>query len=117
MLVRPATREDIDRFSDMSGKPTIKAFVGEVDGEIVALGGLAFAKGRWFAFCDLLDGARAHKMSIARTAKRVFAEAKAQGIKYVYAEADPNEPGAVRWLTSLGFEPDPRTVYLYRWSG
>jgi N-acetylglutamate synthase-like GNAT family acetyltransferase len=116
MKVRLATREDIERFVDLANKPTIKAFVGEVDGQIVAMGGLAFSRGRWFAFCDLVDAGRHHKFGIARTAKRVLAEAKAQGIKYVYAEADPNEPGAVRWLARLGFERDPRTQYLYRWS-
>src|SRR3972149_732600 len=115
MLVRPATREDIEGFSDLPNKPTVKAWVGELDGEIVALGGFAFSHGRWFGFVDLKDEARRYKMTIARAAKRIIAEAREQGIKFVYADADPEEPGAVRWLTSLGFTVDPRTAFLYRW--
>jgi N-acetylglutamate synthase-like GNAT family acetyltransferase len=115
MKVRVATREDIDAFSDLKNKPTIRAYVGEVDGEIVAIGGLAFAKGRWFGFCDLREPARKHKMTIARMGKRIMDEAREMGIRFVYANVDPSEPTAERWLTRLGFEPDPRTLVLYRW--
>lgn len=113
--IRPATREDIDTFSDLKNKPTIKAYVGEIDGEIVGIGGLAFSQGRWFGFCDLTDKARGHKMTIARMGKRIMADAREMGIRFVYAQADQNEPTALRWLTSLGFELDPRTLSLYRW--
>ncbi len=113
--VRRATREDIDTFSDLKNKPTIRAYVGEVDGEIVGIGGLAFSHGRWFAFCDLTDKARKYKMTIARMGKRIVDDAREMGLRFVYAEADPKETTAVRWLKSLGFELDPRTTYLYRW--
>ena len=116
VCVRPATRADIEAFSDLRGKPTLKAWVGELDGEILGIGGLAYAKGRWFAFCDLKPEAREYKMTLARTAKMVLREARQQGIRFVYAEADLNERASVRWLTSLGFRLDPRTAYLYRWS-
>ena len=115
MHVRPATRADIEAFSDMPNKPTILAWAGEVDGEIIALGGIAFSNGRWFGFCDLKDEARKYKMTIMRTTKGVFEEARRQGIRYVYAEADSNEPKAERWLASLGFELNPKTS-VYRWS-
>ena len=115
MKVRPATKEDIEAFSSTPNKPTIKAFAGEVDGEVVALGGLALSNGRWVGFCDLRDEARPFRMTIARAAIRVFREAREQGIKYIYAEADEREPTAHRWLTSLGFVRTERG--LYRWSG
>ena len=115
MKVRRATREDIDTFSDLKNKPTIKAYVGEIDGKIVAIGGLALSGGRWFGFCDLTEDAREHKFTIARMGKRIMDEAKSMGLRFVYAEASPNEPTAERWLTSLGFELDPRSAYLYRW--
>lgn len=116
MHVRAATATDIAAFSDMTGKPTLKAWVGEVDGQIVGLAGFAFSHGRWYAFCDLREAARAHKVAIVRAGLMILAEARRMGIRYLYAEADPKEPGAVRWLTSLGFALDPRTTYLYRWS-
>jgi hypothetical protein len=59
-------------------------------------------------------------MLIARSAKRLLAAAKKDGIRYVYAKADETEPGAIRWLTSLGFEYSPRPndfpEHDYRWS-
>lgn len=115
--VRLATREDIEAFSPMRMKPTIKALCMEVDGKIIALGGYALVKGRYFGFCDLLDEARQYKMHIARAAKRFLRSARDEGVKFIYAEADPEESGAVRWLTSLGFTVDPRTAVLYRWKG
>lgn len=115
MRVRRAEREDIDRFSDVAGKPTVKAWVGEVDGEIVAMAGFALFKGRWIAFCDIADRTRIGKVAMARAAIRALEEARKEGIKYVYADIDTNEPTAMRWLTSLGFAPDARTS-LYRWS-
>ena len=115
--VRPATREDIEAFSPVRNKPTIRALCLEVDGKIIGLAGYAFVKGRYFGFCDLDDEARQYKMHIARAAKRFLKAARDEGIKFIYAEADPEERGAVRWLTSLGFEVDPRTTYLFRWKG
>lgn len=115
IVVREATRDDIAAFSDMADKPTVRAWCGELDGKIIALGGFALRGGRWIMFCDLTDEARPHKMTLMRTAKRVLGEARRMGLRFVYAEANPNEPGAVRWLQSLGFEVDPRSAYYYRW--
>lgn len=115
MIVRRATREDIDTYSDMTNKPSLLAWVGEIDGKIVGLAGLAFVKGRWMAFCDLEPEARPFKMKIARAAIRTFQEARKQGIRFIYAEANTEEPGALRWLESLGFEIDTRMPQYHRW--
>ena len=116
VIVRSATKADIEAFSGMADKPTLKAMVGEIDGRIIGIGGVALAKGRWFGFVDLTEEARPYKMHIMRAAKRVLAEAKREGIRFIYAEASPHEPGAIRWLTSLGFKIDPRSQLFYRWS-
>lgn len=115
MIVRRATREDIEAYSELPSNPTTLAWVGEIDGRIVGLAGLARVNGRWMAFCDLEDEARPFKTTIARQAIRIFREAREKGIRYIYAEANPNELGAVKWITSLGFEPDKRTPQYYRW--
>lgn len=115
MIVRRAAREDIEAFTDAPNRPSLLAWAGEIDGKIVGIAGLAFVKGRWVAFCDLLPEAREYKYKIARTAVRIFAEARKRGIRFIYAEANPEEPSAVRWIESLGFEIDPRTPHLYRW--
>ena len=116
-ILRRATREDIEKFSPLPNKPTILAWVGELDGEIIGIGGLAYSKGRWFAFCDLKEEARKHKMTIARAARKTMNEARNLGIRFVYADMDKNEPMARKWFERLGFEPDPRSGYLYRWRG
>lgn len=116
-VIRPATLADIEAFSPTQMKPTLKAWVGEVDGKIIGLGGFAFSGGRWFGFCDLNEEARKYKLTIARTARMVMEEAKKQGIRFVYAEVDKDIPGAARWLKSLGFSLDPRSLSLYRWEG
>lgn len=116
VIVRPATADDLAAFSDMVGKPTTRAWCGELDGKIIALGGLAYGKGRWFAFLDLKPEARRFKVAIAKAARRVLDEARRDGIKFIYAEVSPIEPNALAWLTRLGFKIDHRSQYLYRWS-
>ena len=116
-IVRPATHADIERFSSLRNKPSLKAWVADLDGEIVGLGGVAFYAGRWFAFLDLTDKMRPYRMTLMRAAKRFFADMQAQGVKFIYAEADLEESNAPRWLGSLGFTIDPRSGYLYRWRG
>jgi hypothetical protein len=116
LTVRPATAGDIVSFSSMSAAPTVRAMVAEKDGAIIAMGGLALSGGRWFAFLDLTDDARPYKMTMMRWAIRIMAQSRRDGIRFVYWHADPNEPGALPWLTSLGFTLDPRTQHLYRWS-
>lgn len=115
VVIRPATRPDIDAFSSMSGKPSIKAVCMEKDGRIIALGGIAYAKGRWIGFCDLAPEARHHKMHIMLGARRFMAEARKSGVRYIYAAADPHESRSILWLKSLGFHLDPRSGVLYRW--
>jgi hypothetical protein len=114
-IARPATREDIDAFFGPRAKPTMKAWVGELDGKPIGIGGLALVEGRWIAFCDLTPEARRYKRVIVRTAKLIMEEASRSGIRFVYAEADTEEPMALRWLGSLGFEPDERSGRLFRW--
>lgn len=117
VIVRPATRADIEAFSDLPDKPTIRALVAEMDGRIIAIAGAARAQGRWYAFADLPEEVRPYKMTIMRNARRFVDELRRQGVRFLYAQPDPNEPKAIAWLTSLGFEPDPRSGgILYRWS-
>jgi hypothetical protein len=115
LTVRPATREDIAAFSDLANKPTVRAWIGELDGAIISMGGIALVKGRWIAFVDLTEAARPYKMTIARTAIRFLEAARRDGIRFIYAEMDVKEKSAERWLHSLGFSLDPRSQYLFRW--
>jgi hypothetical protein len=115
-VIRPAGRADIDIFARGDAVPSIRAVCMEVDGKVIALGGVAYAKGRWIGFCDLTPEARRYKMRIMRAARRFLDEARRDGIRFIYAGRDTDEPRSLAWLTSLGFVLDPRSQSLYRWS-
>ncbi len=113
VTVRPATPKDIAAF--VSEAPITKAWVGEVDGKIIGIGGLYFHKARWCVFCDLTDEARRYKLTIARTAKMVMDEARRMNIRFIYSDVDIDEPNARKWHHKLGFRLDPRSQRLMRW--
>jgi N-acetylglutamate synthase-like GNAT family acetyltransferase len=116
LIIRRASKADIEAFSPMPHKPTLLAWVGEIDGRLIGLGGLRrLQDGRWLAFLDLTDEARPYKMHIMRQALRMLAKAKEVGVKYVYAQPDPCEEKAKYWLARLGFAPDSRTPSVWRW--
>ena len=116
IVIRKATRDDIAVFSQDQISPTIRAWCLECNGEVLGLAGLAYSKGRWIGFCDLKDEARIYKISIGRAARKFMEQTRRDGVKYVYAELSQVEPRASLWLKSLGFNIDPRSNKLYRWS-
>ena len=121
--LRPATRDDLEAFSDMKNKPTAKAWVGEVDGEVLAIGGLALVRGRWIGFFDITPEARKRinqnmmvRVAWIRAFRLGLDEARKMGIRFLYAHADIEEhPQAREFLERFGFEPDPRSDQYYRW--
>lgn len=114
--VEAATVEDILLFARDMAAPTLRAWAGKEDGETIALFGLARGQdGRWEAFFNITDRARPYKVLIGIAGRAMMREARKMGLRYVYAVPDENEPTAVEWLTSLGFEPDPRSGTLMRW--
>jgi hypothetical protein len=115
ILVRPASADDIAAFSNMPGKPTIRAMALVIDDEVVGLGGVAFMQSRWLGFVDLKPEARQYKTTIARAAIRFLAELRRDGVRFIYVQRDEDEPRAGLWLASLGFEIDPRSQQLLRW--
>lgn len=124
VTVRLANNSDIAAFSTPAGvvAPTIKGWVGEVDGERVALGGFALVHGRYMAFLDVTDEGRQllktslHvRKALIRTARMAMHEARKQGIRFAYAEAEMRFPLADKMLERIGFQPDHRSENLYRW--
>jgi len=113
-IVRRATRADIEAFLPVTDRPTVKAWVVDVDGRIVGMGGLALGQGRWIRFCDLSEEGRHYKRAIVKAGRAVMEEARRAGHRFIYAEADADEPMARRWLTRNGFRPD-QTTRIYRW--
>lgn len=115
LVVRRATVEDVRSYSELERNPSTRAWVGEINGRIIAMGGVALIKGRWFAFFDCNEEALKYKMQIMRTAIRMLREQRDYGVRFIYAEADTSYPKAEKWLASLGFVRDPISNYLFRW--
>lgn len=120
VVVRPATRADMARFygDRDEAMPTVVALVGEVDGRLVGIGGVARFSGRRVAFCDLTGEGRRYRVALVKAARRLMDRLRRQAGRRpitVVARADDRESGARRWLTSLGFQPVPDTKGTFRW--
>ena len=111
--VRRATRADLEAFGEMRHKPTVKAWVGEVDGRIIGVGGFYFKDGHWVGFADLKEEARRYKVRFIKVARMAVEDMRLSGHRYIYAEVDPDFPMAPRWIESLGFEM--QASGLWRW--
>jgi GNAT superfamily N-acetyltransferase len=125
VTVREAIKNDIVGFSTPAGvaAPTLRGWVGEIDGKPVALGGFALAMGRWIGFVDVTEEGRDLlkknmyvRAAFVGTAVKALREARRMGVRYIYADADMRFPRADELLEKLGFHVDPRTESLYRWT-
>lgn len=101
--VRQATREDFDKFN-ITRQLTMKGIVGELDGEVIAIGGLMFHNGKVFCFLDLTKKALEFPVQLLREARTVIRNAELVGHQYLYAIPDNKVPNAARWLELLGFQ-------------
>jgi hypothetical protein len=121
VIVRDARKGDLDAFhgTDRPNDPTVKAWVGEKDGEVRVIGGIARAlDSRWYCFFDIRKGdeqARDRSILIARFAKMFIAEIEKTNIRLIYAVVDETEKNAVNWMKRLGFHVDPVSEKLMRW--
>jgi hypothetical protein len=123
ITVRDANQQDIAAFAKDMTSPTLRGWVGEVDGKVMALGGLAIVGGRHIAFLDVTDEGRnllkssLHvRKALIRTARMVMEDARNRGVRFAFAEAEMKYQLADKMLEHLGFKPDPRAPDLYRWT-
>jgi hypothetical protein len=121
VTVREASSSDIATFAGTMKSPTLRGWVGEVDGKAIALGGLARVQGRWVAFLDVTDEGRdylkssfAVRKALIRTARMIMLEARKQGIRFAFADADMRFPLADKMLERIGFTMDHGSD-VYRW--
>src|SRR5690554_6907351 len=125
VTVREANKEDIAAFATPAGvaAPTLRGWVGEVDGKPIGLGGFANCLGRWIGFVDITEEGRDLlkknvyvRAAFVGAAVKALREARRMGIRYLYADADMRFPRADELLEKLGFHVDPRSGKLYRWT-
>ena len=118
VVLRPATRADFDAMLAEPLPYRVRAIAGEVDGELLAIGGLAFQlDGTVTAFLQASEIARDYPVSLHRAALEILSEARRLRIPCVMAEAEAGVEPAQRWLTRLGFSPahiDGQEVWVWR---
>jgi hypothetical protein len=113
--VRKATADDFAGFFNATPPHSFLAYVGEDEDGMFAMGGLAFHGGRAFGFFDAKRDVRFCKTAVHRTARRVLADAAAQGYRRVYASKSEQYPGAGKWLARLGFTQVDDDGQVYVW--
>lgn len=104
--LRPATRSDIIEFYG-SVKWTFRAFAADLDGKVLAVGGIYYDGGNRVAFSSMRNEMRRFPVTIMKGAKLIMTLLD----KPTIAIANPTEPGAPRLLERLGFEPRGNGVY------
>lgn len=103
--IRIATAEDLILFHGKRPQFSCHALVGEVDGEIIAVGAIERPKDRLPSITlRVTDKARAYPLALHKSARRLLAWAQEMNLTPVIAIQDPGESGAARWLEVLGFE-------------
>lgn len=101
MRVRPATAADFLAFVGELPPYRVKAWLGEVDGRIVGISGVAYpANSVPVLWADLTDEARAYPVTLHRAALKFLATLNHSRL---VASASSDVPAARRWLERFGF--------------
>lgn len=103
--VRPTVPDDLAAFNSDLPPVRARAWTGLIDGEVVAIGGYWYlATTGPMAFLNIKPGAaKRGAVTLMKTARVVFADAKARGFTVIRAQADEDNKLAKRFLERLGF--------------
>jgi hypothetical protein len=110
----PLTRDHLlEWYGDQGAGPTVRGIAAILDGKLVAIAGLYFARGQVIVFCALKDEARPYKVTIHKTALALIADAKARH-KRIVAICDPSETSSAGWLARLGFRQEEGDLWAWQ---
>jgi hypothetical protein len=116
-VTRPAVLGDFLKIYGTPPDYRVRAIAGEVGGEVIAVGGIAFLpNGSHVAFLRADDKARQFPMALHKAGLFIIKEARRLGIKRLVAYAEDGIEAAERWLKRLGFEPaeyDGQEVWVW----
>ena len=109
-------------FEDYPSQPPYRsrAIVVKKDGRVIGIGGLGFPPHMPpVLWSDISDELRALPVTLHRTGLRFIDEARAQGVRIMYATTDAEFEAAERWIRRLGFEQtgevqDGKKVWVWR---
>lgn len=116
--IRRATANDVALFysGNEMPKPSIRALVVEVNGDIKAIGGVAMSVGGPVAFMNMKgDGSRFPKL-IMKATKMLVRDVFSLYRCPIYAIRDTGLDSSMRYLTRIGFERlnEESEVYVWR---
>jgi len=102
MLVRPATRQDLEAFYGRGDFPTARALVGVIADEVVAVAGVSLRHGRRIVFADINESVDRNSFSFRRAAVAAIRFVQKAGFDAAFA--NPNESTAPHLLQRVGLE-------------
>jgi len=91
----------------------VRAYVAELDSEVMGFAGVAYTRAGVWAFADMRDSAQKYPMTIMRVARKVktiLAEITCP----VYCEADAKYPNAGELLKRVGFKSIDGRYYIWQ---
>lgn len=114
-VIRPATPEDVESWYGKKQRASMRAIVGELEGEIVAIGGVYREEGAMVGLVGVRHHVRHRRRDLAlmaREGRKIL-----QDYAFVVAFADKDEPTADGLIRHFGFEHHGSTklgeVYLW----
>lgn len=115
-VIRHATAADIRSFYGSPRRETLRAFVADLDGDVIAVWGLARKGESLTMFSDLKPEAYRYRKTIVREGRKALEIAN--GLT-VLAVAQPEIVGSDRYLKALGFKHAYTSVAgeVYAWRG
>lgn len=111
---RPSRPED---FLELIGGPpghrakTITALAGD---RVLGVGGVIYINGELWASLQMAPEARRYPTAIHRAGLKAIELFRAIGARRVYANAQPDNPAAERWLERLGFSRVSDRHFVWR---
>ena len=117
--IRVATANDVAIFYSESGMPqaSIRAVVVEVDGDPIAIGGVALCNGGPVAFMNMRPSASNYPKLIMKATRMLVRNVFSRYRGPIYAIRDESIPTSFRYLTRIGFKPveENSEVFVWRW--
>lgn len=108
---RRATEVDALRFYAARPRLSLRGWVAEKEGAIVAIGGVYYEGGAPIAFSEITDDFRKDRRDVAKGC-RILMQMISKIRGPVFAVADPEEPTAGYLLVKLGWKPTGRFTAL-----
>lgn len=102
VILRPATKQDVESFYGDRPLLTVRAIVAELDGDVVAIAGFAMHQGLNLAFSDLRENTNASRVMIVKYAKKMAHWMRDTGLP-IYVTENPQRSNSHRFLSLMGF--------------